>query len=345
MFYAGELNDENLRNFSSCSLSADVMLDEIGVCDYSAQLAPFSLPNYQSSGSQPVSLVQDAWQTVNWSLDNAIPNSAFDVTNIAQFVLRLRPRDCREFQPLPDPTPLPRRTEANAKFEPEEGTTLMLIGQNNEALGGSDDFSLPDSQGLQWNQGYLDYFASSIGAPAGITHRIDMIEGKDQFYGGGGDEYPDVFDIFAEGANDGLNVIGSWESGDRCLRCYLESSSYMIDESMFLLIIHFDYDAHQDLIDGLSDDLIEELGDFLIEFNDYPFFLQIGQRFDSGFRNADNYQLVFRTIVDALREREITNFATVMAGSASREEIWNEYYPGGDYVDWFGMLTRNTVIP
>jgi hypothetical protein len=47
---------------------------------------------------------------------------------------------------------------------------------------------------------------------------------------------------------------------------------------------------------------------------------------------------VLRRIVDALRTAKLTNFATVMASSGIEPQgKWEEYWPGGDYVDWVGF--------
>jgi len=68
---------------------------------------------------------------------------------------------------------------------------------------------------------------------------------------------------------------------------------------------------------GEYDHLIEELANFLRKYRSMPFLIRIGYEFDGSWNDYDpeNFKLAWRRIVDGLHERDIDNFATVMASS------------------------------
>ena len=222
-------------------------------------------------------------------------------------------------------------TQKLAKFEPEEGKVLVFVGQDNLSVGGNDSSVLENNSMLDWDHGYIDFFENKIGIPAGLTHYIYMVEkNKKNPFG----------KTFKEGKIEGLNTVDEWASGDMCLRCYLSNKTNKFSKSIIHLSISMEFDAEFDIANGDSDDLIEELGDFLTEFSAFPFMLRIGYEFNGAWNNYDpeKYKESFKRIVDLLREREINNFATVMASSSMHiaESVLNNYYPGDAYVDWVG---------
>ncbi|MEM9529758.1 MAG: hypothetical protein AAGA23_02440 [Pseudomonadota bacterium] len=83
---------------------------------------------------------------------------------------------------------------------------------------------------------------------------------------------------------------------------------------------------------------------------DVTILLRIGYEFDGfwnqGYDDAARYVAAFRTITDGLREAGVTNVQTVWQGAASttdmvldegRHDNLANWYPGDDYVDWFGL--------
>ena len=217
-----------------------------------------------------------------------------------------------------------------AKYEPPDGKVLVFLGQDNEAMG-SNDASQLDPPGEQiWENGYMDHFYPVLGAPAGITHYVYMTEGKENAFGR----------KFEPGSVYGLNSVVEWAAGDMCLRCYLDNPREVYKGTIIHLSISMEFDSEDDIAAGKSDHLIQEVGDFLEEFSEYPFMIRIGYEFDGAWNNYDstNYKKAFIRMVDHWQGRGIENFATVMASSSQfvKEEIWNAYYPGDSYVDWVG---------
>lgn len=94
------------------------------------------------------------------------------------------------------------------------------------------------------------------------------------------------------------------------------------------------------------DDMIRTVGRVIPDFGD-PVFVRIGFEFNGSWNNYHPglYPIAFRKFVDLLRDEGATNFATIWcyepngrgdfdAIDASGAYLW---YPGDDYVDWFGI--------
>ncbi len=102
------------------------------------------------------------------------------------------------------------------------------------------------------------------------------------------------------------------------------------------------------LANGEFDDHIRHLAKFC-EMVDGPVYLRIGYEFDGawnqGYGDAERFQVVFRRIVDVLRESGADNVHAVWQASASvadevldggHEDI-TAWYPGDEYVDWMAF--------
>ena len=96
------------------------------------------------------------------------------------------------------------------------------------------------------------------------------------------------------------------------------------------------YDAH-----------IVQMADFFKSLPTTAFYLRIGYEFDGQWNgyNGNSYINAYRRIVDVLRAQGVNNVAYVWQSSTSpiddvldggRENLMN-FYPGDNYVDWFGM--------
>jgi len=201
-----------------------------------------------------------------------------------------------------------------AKFEPPEGKVLVFVGQDNESVGGTD----------KWSDGYVDHF----GVPAGITHYVYFTEGKENPFGG-------KFDI---GSVDGLNSETRWAAGPMCLRCYLESEQ--LENTVIHLSISMEHDDESSVAAGDYDHNIEELVAFIREFDHLPFLIRIGYEFDGAWNSyePEAFKIAWWRIVDSLRAEGLDNFATVLATYRLDipDELWEDYWPGDDYVDWLG---------
>ena len=69
-----------------------------------------------------------------------------------------------------------------------------------------------------------------------------------------------------------------------------------------------------------------------------PVYLRIGYEFDNPENHYDPqlYQQAFRYVVDFLRGQGVSNAAYVWHSYCPEEAQWMDWYPGNDYVDWFG---------
>ncbi len=79
---------------------------------------------------------------------------------------------------------------------------------------------------------------------------------------------------------------------------------------------------------------------------DRPVFLRIGYEFDNASNRYDpeEYKAAFRHIVDVLREQGGEKVAFVWHSGSRNDSgrAWEEWYPGDDYVDWFGVSIFGT---
>ena len=78
---------------------------------------------------------------------------------------------------------------------------------------------------------------------------------------------------------------------------------------------------------------------FIADHPEHPFLIRIGYEFDGNWNDYDpeNFKKAFRRIVDALRKKKLSNYATVFASSSSvKPGQFEEYDPGADYYDWIG---------
>ena len=216
--------------------------------------------------------------------------------------------------PTPEPILFDKDGSELAKFEPVEGNVIVFVGQDNDSVGGTEKHT----------NGYVDH----IGVPGGITHYVYMTEGWTNGTGF----------TFDEGHVDGLYEETTWGAGPMCMRCYVESP--ILDNSIMHLSISMEGNSEDKVANGTYDYLIEELIQFLQDYPDTPFLIRIGYEFEGPWNNydAENFKLAFQRIVDHLNEAGVTNYATVMASSSPTTPInvWEQYYPGDEYVDWVG---------
>ena len=104
------------------------------------------------------------------------------------------------------------------------------------------------------------------------------------------------------------------------------------------------------IIQGDRDNEIAKLAAFFKQ-TETPFLLRIGYEFDGawnyGYERRSDYIAAYRYIVDKLREAKVSNVEYVWQSSTSpaddsidngaRENL-ADWYPGDDYVHWFGLV-------
>jgi hypothetical protein len=204
--------------------------------------------------------------------------------------------------------------EQQTPFLPPEGQTLLIIGQDLGAIGG-----LPD---------YADGYTDHVGlVPAGLT------------------TYTSITGL------NGLESLANWGSGDVNAQLLMEAERYQ--HTVLAIGLWLGAPNLQTLAKGGYDDNLATLGRW-IAAQKRPIFLRIGYEFDGPWNAFDpaEYVLAWRHIVDELRQLQVTNVATVwQAATAANFETyqshdWLDWYPGDDYVDWFGLsyFTPDTAV-
>lgn len=195
-------------------------------------------------------------------------------------------------------------TYIQAKFMPPEDKTLLIIGQYLGAIGGLADYK----------EGYVD---SVQVVPAGLT------------------TYTGIPSL------GGLREKDNWGSGD--VNAELLVNTPQFDNSALSIGLWVGAGDLKNVAAGTHDEAIDTLGNWIKE-QKRPVFLRIGYEFDgiwNAYEPAD-YVAAFRHIVDRLRALEVNNAATVWQSATwfegnYNQHGWMEWYPGDDYVDWFGM--------
>jgi oligosaccharide reducing-end xylanase len=212
------------------------------------------------------------------------------------------------------PLPLTRaETATTAKFLPPPGKTLFIVGQDLGAIGGMPDYT----------EGYVNAMPKRI--PGGLT------------------TYTGLHDL------GGLEQAGNWGAGDVSAQLLMEQPDFANTTLVIGLFLggqnlakinQGDYDAN---IDRLAK---------WIGAQKRPVFLRIGYEFDGPW-NAyapEPFVAAWQRIVDRLRALKVANVATVWQSATDAQTFeghaWSAWYPGDDYVDWFGMsyFTPNAKV-
>lgn len=97
-------------------------------------------------------------------------------------------------------------------------------------------------------------------------------------------------------------------------------------------------DKTKEIAQGYYDKELNKLFKVIKRFSN-PVFLRIGYEFDKKDKyNPKNFVLAWKHIVDELRKEDIQNVATVWCSCPYHGTSPVEpYYPGDEYVDWFGI--------
>lgn len=97
-------------------------------------------------------------------------------------------------------------------------------------------------------------------------------------------------------------------------------------------------DGCPDIAEGKHDTSLKKLASTLKKLK-RDTFIRLGYEFDAaGKYNPEDYAAAFRHVVDLLKEEKLANFAAVWCSCPyPGTEEFESYYPGDDYVDWFGI--------
>ena len=208
------------------------------------------------------------------------------------------------------PTPSSNPDLANMPdlFAPADDKVIMFVGQDNLSVGGN---------GI-YNNGYVD--DAELSAPAGITTYIGF-----------------AFDCDPELV--GIATEIDYGAGPINMKNYLDSS--LLDGAVIHLSIDMAFNSTEvPVANGLKDSCINQVAQFIGDYPDTLFLVRIGYEFDGSHNHydPDAFRTAFRRIVDTFLSFELTNFNTVMSSVTmdSSAAVWNQYWPGDEYVHWVG---------
>ncbi|KAF2514724.1 endo-1,3-beta-xylanase [Flavobacterium zhairuonense] len=212
-----------------------------------------------------------------------------------------------------------RKEQKRAKFEPEDGEVILFIGQENDALGGTE----------KDKNGYLDHFP----APGGFTMYTDIMPGVTEEFDGHSFTYTGL---------NGIYETADWGDGPENMSLQLNSLNFKNSALAIGLAI---IDSEEKIASGELDPYILKMGTFFKSLGIRPVFLRIGFEFDGPWNRYERvaYINAFRHIKDKLDEQGVTNVAYVWQSKGFESTLKNleEWYPGDDYVDWCGLSFFN----
>lgn len=204
-----------------------------------------------------------------------------------------------------EPPALPVEDYISAKLAPPAGKTLLIVGQDIDAI--------------------ADYTAGVWQTPAGLTTYTGINMHRDN---------PEVLAGLETATNYGAGDIHAQHLVDGYPESALVIGLSIVDRSGLNL---------ERLADGTYDEHIDRLGDF-IKASERPVFLRIGYEFDGQWNRYEpqKYIPAFQHIVDRLRETGVDNFASVWqsasyVGGTFMNRPFTDWYPGDEYVDWMGL--------
>lgn len=97
-------------------------------------------------------------------------------------------------------------------------------------------------------------------------------------------------------------------------------------------------DKTLEVLEGKYENDLDEFFKTIKEYKN-PVFVRIGYEFDKkGKYNPENFVKAWRHIVDKMKNMEINNVATIWCACPfNGTEHVEQFYPGNEYVDWFGI--------
>ncbi len=186
-----------------------------------------------------------------------------------------------------------------AKFEPPDGTAILIMGQDLGSLGGS---ASPN------NNGYIENVGGPV--PGGVTTYLSI---------------PSLA---------GMTSITNYGGGDICAQCITDNTLY---KNSVLAVGLYLVGELANINNGTRDGVLLQLANW-IKGRSQPVFLRIGYEYDGSWNNynAAAYKLAYKRIVDKMRLAGVSNCAYVWQGSGYSNDTTylKQWYPGDDYVDW-----------
>ncbi len=191
-----------------------------------------------------------------------------------------------------------------AKLEPPDGSALLIVGQDLNAIGGAPS--------LGYTDGYLD----EVGGPTP----------------GGFTQYTNINLLH------GLNDLVTQCTGHNHMEFIATNSAY---DNSAIAIGLYGVGMIGDVNNGRYDANITELANWCKSHAPKPIYLRIFYEFTYQYGGEGNgsYVQAWKRIVDRFRELDVNNVAFVWQAAWGDFNNWGQisgWYPGDDYVDWFG---------
>lgn len=185
-----------------------------------------------------------------------------------------------------------------AKFAPEDGKKMLVVGQDLGAVGGL----------INYTNGYLDNIDCPY--PPGVT------------------SYTNIASLA------GLTTLANWGSGDVRAQAYVNDPAF---NNTSIVIGLYMVGSLTNIINGNLDNNIQNLGNWIKE-QDRPIFLRIGYEFEGPWNSYDPAQFrdAWRYIVTKFDELEIRNVAYVWQSAGLNYNNIINWYPRDEYVNWVG---------
>ncbi len=185
-----------------------------------------------------------------------------------------------------------------AKFAPEDGKKLFIIGQDLGSVGGL----------ASYRNGYIDLVDADM--PAGVT------------------SYTSINNL------GGLTTLANWGAGDVRAQSYVDDSDF--DNSVIVIGLYLVGILDQ-IVAGDKDQEIREFANW-VKGQDRPIFIRIGYEFEGPWNNydPDEFKLAWRYIVHRFDELQVRNAAYVWQSAGLNYSNIQRWYPGDEYVNWFG---------
>lgn len=215
---------------------------------------------------------------------------------------------CNTVNPVNEPNQGddPYVTNRDPLFEPTNGKKILIMGQDLGAVGGMQNYT----------DGYMD--DASLPTPSGFTTYTSLT---------------------VSGSNRGLSTTINDGAGDKCAdKMVNHPHQSFSNKSPIIAIGLYMVNGEKAVADGNLDAYIEQLGTW-VKNSGCPIFLRIGYEFDGTWNHyePENYKLAFQHIVRSFEKQGVKNCAYVWQSDGFKDGPINEkWYPGDEYVDWFG---------
>ena len=158
---------------------------------------------------------------------------------------------------------------------------------------------------------------------------------------GGITQYTNIYDLA------GLKTTTNYGSGDMCLQCAINQNPNSTLSIGLWMVEDNDGQGQDhpngmlDIVNGVFDAQINQLGQFALDNANTPIYLRIGYEFDGSWNHYDagRYKNAYRYMVDKWRAMGVNNMAYVWQSAAWGDDspsAINNWYPGDNYVDYVG---------